>query len=101
MPRTITVPADCPTQFGVLSASAASASRTASVASLAVSRSLCRTSGAVRSGFESLRAAKVPASHTVSGNVGAGTGRVSVSTMSGSVTLLRRLRREGKESETR
>jgi Putative adhesin len=59
------------------------------------------TSGAVRTEFESLRAAKAPASHTVSGNVGAGTGRVSVSTMSGSVTLLRRLRREGKESETR
>ena len=59
------------------------------------------TSGAVRSEFESLRAVKAPASHTVRGNVGAGTGRVSVSTMSGSVTLLRRLRREGKESETR
>jgi hypothetical protein len=59
------------------------------------------TSGAVRSEFETLRAAKAPASHTVSGNVGAGTGRVSVSSMSGSVTLLRRLRREGKESETR
>ena len=59
------------------------------------------TSGAVRSEFESLRAVKAPASHTVSGNVGAGNGRVSVSTMSGSVTLLRRLRREGKESETR
>ena len=59
------------------------------------------TSGAVRTEFESLRTAKAPASHTVSGNVGAGTGRVSVSTMSGSVTLLRRLRREGKESETR
>src|ERR1700727_2993189 len=59
------------------------------------------TSGAVRSEFESLRAAKAPASHTVSGNVGAGTGRVSVSSMSGSVTLLRPLRREGKESETR
>ena len=41
------------------------------------------TSGAVRSEFESLRTAKAPASHTVSGNVGAGTGRVSVSTMSG------------------
>jgi hypothetical protein len=48
-----------------------------------------------------LRSAKQPASHTVSGNVGAGTGRVSVSTMSGSVTLLRRLGREGKESEIR
>ena len=59
------------------------------------------TSGAVRTEFDSLAAAKAPASHTVSGNVGAGTGRVSVSTMSGSVTLLRRLRREGKESETR
>jgi hypothetical protein len=59
------------------------------------------TSGAVRSEFDSLRTVKAPASHTVSGNVGAGTGRVSVSTMSGSVTLLRRLGREGKESETR
>jgi Putative adhesin len=59
------------------------------------------TSGAVRTEFESLRAVRAPASHTVSGNVGAGTGRVSVSTMSGSVTLLRRLGREGKESETR
>jgi DUF4097 and DUF4098 domain-containing protein YvlB len=59
------------------------------------------TSGAVNSEFETLRSAKAPASHTVSGNVGAGTGRVSVCTMSGSVTLLRRLRREGKESETR
>jgi DUF4097 and DUF4098 domain-containing protein YvlB len=59
------------------------------------------TSGAVSSEFETLRSAKAPASHTVSGNVGAGTGRVSVSTMSGSVTLLRRLGREGKESETR
>jgi hypothetical protein len=59
------------------------------------------TSGAVRTEFDTLRTTKAPASHTVSGNVGAGTGRVSVSTMSGSVTLLRRLRREGKESETR
>jgi hypothetical protein len=48
------------------------------------------TSGAVRSEFDSLRMFQAPASRTVSGNVGAGTGRVSVSTMSGSVTLLRR-----------
>ena len=48
------------------------------------------TSGAVRTEFDSLRTAKAPASHTVSGNVGAGTGHVSVTTMSGSVTLLRR-----------
>jgi hypothetical protein len=48
------------------------------------------TSGAVRTDFETLRAVKAPASHTVSGNVGAGTGRVSVTTMSGAVTLLRR-----------
>jgi hypothetical protein len=59
------------------------------------------SSGAVSSEFETLRSVKAPASHTVSGNVGAGTGRVSVSTMSGSVTLLRRPCREGKESETR
>jgi hypothetical protein len=48
------------------------------------------TSGAVRAEFDSLRTVKAPASHTVSGNVGAGTGHVSVTTMSGAVTLLRR-----------
>lgn len=48
------------------------------------------TSGRVRTEFESLRTARAPASHTVSGNVGAGTGHVSVTTMSGAVTLLRR-----------
>jgi hypothetical protein len=47
------------------------------------------TSGAVSSEFDSLRAVKAPGSHTVRGNVGAGTGQVSVSTMSGAVTLLR------------
>jgi hypothetical protein len=47
------------------------------------------TSGAVRTEFDSLRTVKAPASHTVSGNVGAGTGHVSVTTMSGAVTLLR------------
>ena len=39
---------------------------------------------------ETLRTVKAPASHSVSGNVGAGTGHVSVTTMSGAVTLLRR-----------
>jgi putative adhesin len=48
------------------------------------------TSGPVRTEFDSLRAFKAPASHTVRGNVGAGTGHVSVTTMSGAVTLLRR-----------
>lgn len=47
------------------------------------------TSGPVRTEFETLRTVKAPASHTVSGNVGAGTGHVSVTTMSGAVTLLR------------
>ncbi|HET9080395.1 MAG TPA: DUF4097 family beta strand repeat-containing protein [Trebonia sp.] len=47
------------------------------------------TSGPVRTEFETLRTVKVPASPTVSGNVGAGTGHVSVTTMSGAVTLLR------------
>jgi hypothetical protein len=47
-------------------------------------------SGPVRTDFETLRTVKAPASHTVSGNVGAGTGaHVSVTTMSGAVTLLR------------
>ena len=51
------------------------------------------TSGPVRTEFDSLRTFKAPASHTVRGNVGAGTGHVSVTTMSGAVTLLRRTRR--------
>ncbi|HEX7160654.1 MAG TPA: DUF4097 family beta strand repeat-containing protein [Trebonia sp.] len=57
------------------------------------------TSGAVRTEFESLRAVRAPASHAVSGNVGAGTGHVSVTTMSGTVTLLRRAP-VGMESKT-
>ncbi len=51
---------------------------------------LLSTSGPVRTDFETLRTIKAPASRTVSGNVGAGTGHVSVTTMSGAVTLLRR-----------
>jgi hypothetical protein len=58
------------------------------------------TSGPVRTEFDSLRAVKAPAQHTVSGNVGAGTGHVSVTTMSGAVTLLRRAP-VGMESTTR
>jgi Putative adhesin len=58
------------------------------------------TSGPVRTEFDSLRTFKAPASHTVRGNVGAGTGHVSVTTMSGAVTLLRRAP-VGTESKTR
>ena len=61
--------------------------------------SLRSASGAVRTEFETLRTVKAPASHTVSGNVGAGTGHVSVTTMSGAVTLLRRAP-VGMESKT-
>ncbi len=50
---------------------------------------LLSTSGPVRTDFDALRTVKAPASRTVSGNVGAGTGHVSVTTMSGAVTLLR------------
>jgi hypothetical protein len=57
------------------------------------------TSGPVRTEFETLRSVRAPASHTVSGNVGAGTGHVSVTTMSGAVTLLRRAP-VGMESKT-
>ena len=46
--------------------------------------------GPVRSEFGSLRAATSPESHSVSGNLGAGSGNVSVTTVSGAVTLLRR-----------
>lgn len=50
-------------------------------------------SGAVRSEFRELRSISGPASHTVSGSLGAGSGHVSVNTMSGRVTLLRRAER--------
>jgi hypothetical protein len=48
------------------------------------------TSGNVRSEFDSLRAAMSPGSHTVSGNLGGASGNVSVNSVSGAVTLLRR-----------
>ena len=51
------------------------------------------TSGNVRSEFDSLRPATPYWSHTVSGNVGEGSGNVSVNSVSGAVTLLRRPRR--------
>jgi len=51
------------------------------------------TGGNVRSEFDSLRSATPYWSHTVSGNVGDGSGRVSVTSVSGAVTLLRRSER--------
>ena len=74
---------------------------------------LASMSGKIRSEFDSLRSKNAPASHTASGNVGAGTGHVSVNTVSGAITLLRRPDRRtpagaetrhaeaGMESETR
>jgi Putative adhesin len=50
-------------------------------------------SGEVRSEFAELRYASAPASHRVSGSLGAGSGNVSVTTMSGRVILLRRAER--------
>ena len=50
-------------------------------------------SGDVRSEFAELRKSSAPASHTVSGSLGAGSGHVSVTTMSGRVMLLRRAAR--------
>ncbi len=50
-------------------------------------------SGDVRSEFAELRRSTAPASHSVSGNLGAGSGHVSVKTMSGRVILLRRAER--------
>jgi Toastrack DUF4097 len=47
-------------------------------------------SGDVRSEFAELRRTSAPASRSVSGNLGAGSGHVSVNTMSGRVMLLRR-----------
>lgn len=48
------------------------------------------TSGNVRSEFESLPAFMSPGSRTVSGTLGGGSGNVSVNSVSGAVTLLRR-----------
>jgi hypothetical protein len=50
-------------------------------------------SGGVRSEFAELRSMSGPASRTVSGSLGAGSGHVSVNTMSGRVMLLRRAER--------
>ena len=50
-------------------------------------------SGEVRSEFAELRSMSGPASRTVSGSLGAGSGHVSVNTMSGRVMLLRRAAR--------
>jgi hypothetical protein len=47
-------------------------------------------SGDVRSEFSELRRSSAPASRSVSGSLGAGSGHVSVTTMSGRVMLLRR-----------
>jgi hypothetical protein len=59
------------------------------------------TSGNVHGEFDSLRPTISPGSHTVSGNVGGGSGRVSVNSVSGDVTLLRRAsRRAGARTET-
>ncbi len=51
-------------------------------------------SGDVRSEFPELKRTSAPASRSVSGSLGAGSGHVSVTTMSGRVMLLRRARRE-------
>lgn len=48
------------------------------------------TSGKVRSEFDALRTSMSPGVHSVSGNLGAGSGNVSASSVSGAITLLRR-----------
>jgi hypothetical protein len=50
-------------------------------------------SGDVRSEFAGLRRSSAPASRSVTGSLGAGSGQVSVTTMSGRVMLLRRAER--------
>jgi Putative adhesin len=64
-------------------------------------------SGDVGSEFAELRRSSTPTPHSVSGNLGAGSGQVSVTTMSGRVMLLRRAERgtgpdnrNGMEGET-
>jgi hypothetical protein len=50
--------------------------------------------GKITSDFTSLRSARSPASRSVHGKVGAGSGRVSVTSVSGHITLLGRARVE-------
>jgi hypothetical protein len=57
-------------------------------------------SGDVRSEFPELKRTCSPASHSVSGSLGAGSGHVSVTTMSGRVMLLRRAGREQHDNES-
>ncbi len=57
-------------------------------------------SGDVRSEFPELKRTCAPASHSVSGSLGAGSGHVSVTTMSGRVMLLRRAGREQPDNES-
>ncbi len=57
-------------------------------------------SGDVRSEFPELKRTSAPASRSVSGNLGAGSGHVSVTTMSGRVMLLRRAGREQPDNES-
>jgi Toastrack DUF4097 len=56
-------------------------------------------SGDVRSEFPELKRTSAPASRSVSGSLGAGSGQVSVTTMSGRVMLLRRAGREQPDNE--
>jgi DUF4097 and DUF4098 domain-containing protein YvlB len=58
-------------------------------------------SGDVRSEFAELRRSSAPASRSVSGSLGAGSGQVSVTTMSGRVMLLRRAGRETAPEDVR
>jgi DUF4097 and DUF4098 domain-containing protein YvlB len=51
-------------------------------------------SGKITSDFTSLASVRSPASRSVSGKVGAGSGQVSVTSVSGAVTLLRRAKVE-------
>ena len=52
--------------------------------------SLRSTSGRLLTEFDGLRSSHAPASHSLNGTLGAGTGHISVTTLSGRVTLLRR-----------
>jgi hypothetical protein len=56
-------------------------------------------SGDVRSEFAELRRSSAPASRSVSGSLGAGSGHVSVTTMSGRVMLLRRRQADRADNE--
>ena len=97
---TVTVPRKCPAQVGVVHVTTVSGEVTLRLPAEADAQvNMHSLSGDVRSEFPELKRTSAPASRSVSGSLGAGSGQVSVTTMSGRVMLLRRAGREQPDNE--